>query len=424
MATVHVLTVSPSCGTPPQSPAFHIDTPRRGDTIPGYALDIAGWVCDPKDAVTAVEVHTPDRDAIRAPTEVHRPDVAAVLGVPGTDRCGFALRLDLLGLPLSDGARLYGIRRHGSPIPLAEILWRRTAVRSAFRPRIQPLLVTSMGRMGTTWLMQLLSALPGVVTHRRYPFETQPCRHWMQLFLRLTGHPAELPPPNTDWMQADPRLRFGAELTALRRWFSTDYVEQALTFCQASVEAFYERLALDHGIRKPTYFAEKAGSKPFTRLVREAYPEARELFLVRDFRDTFCSMQAFNAKRGYVSFQREAASSTEDHLAVLGRDAARLARHWRERQDSALLVRYEDLVREPVTTLRAIAQYLGLALSPGGCESAVRAASAQELEFHRTSASPSASIGRWRAALEPTLAERCHVAFAEALAAFGYDAAA
>lgn len=427
MATVEVLTVSPCHGHLAGALTFHIDTPHPGRVSSGYVLDIAGWVCHPEDAITAVELRTADRDALRVPVNVPRPDVAAALGRPPTaDRSGFACRLDLLGLPLADKARLAAVRPHAPPVPLTEIAWRRTGVRSAFRPCIQPVLVTSMGRMGTTWLVQLLSALPGVITHRQYPYETQACRYWMQLLLCLTGQPPEpvAQAPAAEWVQVDPRLRFGGELPGLCQWYAADYVERALAFCQAGVEAFYQRLVLDQGEAKPIYFAEKAGCKPFTRLVREAYPEGREIFLVRDFRDTFCSMQAFNAKRGYASFKRELAGSTEEHLAALGHDAGRLARHWRERHDRALLVRYEDLVREPATTLAAVARYLGLPSDARACEAALSRARGRDLDFHRTSASPAESVGRWRAALGPALAKRCNAEFAEALTAFGYTAAA
>ena len=39
-------------------------------------------------------------------------------------------------------------------------------------------------------------------------------------------------------------------------------------------------------------------------LIRELYPRAKEIFLVRDFRDMARSIMAFDAKRGYAGFGR------------------------------------------------------------------------------------------------------------------------
>ena len=39
--------------------------------------------------------------------------------------------------------------------------------------------------------------------------------------------------------------------------------------------------------------------------MRQLYPRAREIFLVRDPRDTLASMLAFNARRGFVDFGRD-----------------------------------------------------------------------------------------------------------------------
>ena len=57
--------------------------------------------------------------------------------------------------------------------------------------------------------------------------------------------------------------------------------------------------------------------------MRELYPAARELFLVRDFRDMIASMQAYNARKGFGDFGRETAAERR-HLA--GRAAPRSRR--------------------------------------------------------------------------------------------------
>jgi hypothetical protein len=50
-----------------------------------------------------------------------------------------------------------------------------------------------------------------------------------------------------------------------------------------------------------------------------------------------------------------------------------------------------------------------------------RARAPERQAGHRTTADETASIGRWREDLPPALQDACGEAFAEALAAFGYE---
>ena len=65
--------------------------------------------------------------------------------------------------------------------------------------------------------------------------------------------------------------------------------------------------------------------------MRELYPAARELFLVRDFRDMIASMRAYNARKGFGDFGRETAQSDAAWLADLRRGVVALRDAWRER---------------------------------------------------------------------------------------------
>ena len=96
---------------------------------------------------------------------------------------------------------------------------------------------------------------------------------------------------------------------------------------------------------------------------------------------------------------------------------------WQSRAESAHLIRYEDLIQRPVPTLAAAAKYLGIDQSPATLSEMLARASQDtpELERHRTSESASASIGRWRQDLDPSLRQTAAEAFNEALSAFGYD---
>ena len=83
----------------------------------------------------------------------------------------------------------------------------------------------------------------------------------------------------------------------------------------------------------------------------------------------------------------------------------------------------EELIQQPLPTLATVAEYLGIDQSPTTLSAMLERASQDtpELERHRTSESASASIGRWRRDLDPSLQQTAAEAFNEALSAFGYE---
>jgi LPS sulfotransferase NodH len=96
---------------------------------------------------------------------------------------------------------------------------------------------------------------------------------------------------------------------------------------------------------------------------------------------------------------------------------------WQARAESAHLIRYEDLIQQPLPTLARVTEYLGIDQSPTTLREMLARASEDtpELERHRTSESATASIGRWRQDLDPSLRQTAAEAFNEALSAFGYE---
>lgn len=158
-------------------------------------------------------------------------------------------------------------------------------------------------------------------------------------------------------------------------------------------------------------------------LTHELYPEAREIFLVRDFRDMVCSVLAFNEKRGYQAFWRELVDTDEEYVTRIVRvRLMELYRQWQARADRTCLVRYEDLVQRPLEVLPEILAYLGL---DGGSEVAEKmlaaaAVETPELRDHRTAPDAAASIGRWRRDLTPELQAVCRRELGDLLEAFGY----
>lgn len=328
------------------------------------------------------------------------------------DAGSVTLSVPLLALPAQ--CRLLLQMESGAAwIPLAEIGIQRQGLppRTAPKPDLpRPLLATSVGRSGSTLLMQLLSSHPDIAIHCEYPFET-----------------------------IEARKRFAAALDSYQRmcrgqWESKYRREGWERLLLTTIASHVRRADEEAGCwyadlhrrrtgssRPPVYYAEKNLGPAV--LVQEARPDAREIFLVRDPRDMICSTLAFIEKRGESGFGRQEVGSDLDYV----RHRAAMARPWviepwLNRGESALLVRYEDLVRDGHGSLARIFAYLGIDDTTEQVAGILAQAAepTEELRRHMTTSSPAASIGRWRHDLTPELQQACRREFADFLATFGY----
>jgi hypothetical protein len=132
-------------------------------------------------------------------------------------------------------------------------------------------------------------------------------------------------------------------------------------------------------------------------------------------------MQAYNARKGSGDFGRDKAGSDAAWLTHLHQNFLVLRAAWRDRGEPGSLVRYEDLVRDPASTLPPLLASLGLDAAPETVSSLIAAADAPELRGHGTAGSPEASIGRWRSDLSPELRLTVNEVFGDLLHEFGYE---
>jgi len=417
---------------------YELDEPRPGDTRSFHELTVSGWVTGHAEAAAAVEVRSADavtgRSLGKSPVGFERADVArAFPHLPAAAKSGFETGVSLLGLPPEFELNViawFGERR---PATIAVVRGRRTPISTEFDPTLQPLLVTSLGRSGSTWLMGLLSEHPDIVSYRPLEYESRVAASWMQLAHSLTSPGRYLRPvTGTDlhewhWWLADGPVPERPGDPGLEEFLSGDNVGAIVRFAQGRIDDFYQRVAALQGRSSPRYFAEKFMPDLAAAVTAEVYPNYREILLVRDVRDVICSIHAFNAKRGYPAFGRELATSDEEHLRGPMRDsAAALLESWRRRGDRAIVVRYEDLVRDPHALLGQTLEFLELDAS----DDTLRRMSAAvaraellipELSFHRTTAEATASIGRWKRDLSQALRTLCEETLAEFLETFGYE---
>ncbi|MGA2902511.1 MAG: sulfotransferase [Candidatus Korobacteraceae bacterium] len=323
------------------------------------------------------------------------------------------------------------VLENGLRMPVGRIRGRHRAVPSRFEPTIQPLLVNSLARTGTTWLMRLLLEHPSIAAFRVYPYEIQPGRYWMQL-VGAMAEPAyqaqalsKLGNFEPEWWAAQDPFQRGSlpQNAPWQQWFNSRFVEQVATLCQRSLEDCYREIATVQNQGSPIYFAEKHIPDEVPGIIWELYSKSREIFLVRDPRDMLCSIRAFNAKRGTLGFNRDLVASEEEYILRLGREGQQLLSGWKSRSQRACLVRYEDLVLQPIDTLREVLSYLEVESGNLLVEGMLRRAlvDTPELEVHRTSETARASIGRWRDNLDSSSQLLCEHVFVDLLKEFGYD---
>jgi len=413
--------------------AAGIETPLPRATVTGYRFNVRGWAVGRDQPVARIRIAQPRDPLGNAPVQGDRPDIGDQYpDQPWAARSGFQLTLGPLKLDPRFKLRVIAELEDGSTVKLATIRGRHRTLPDGYQSRLQPLLVTSLGRTGSTWLMRLLAEHPGVVTYRHYPYEVRPAKYWLHLFRILTAPPnpaKTVGQPNEFHVEA---LAAGANpfqapafpaLPALEDWGATIYASRLADFCQQSIDEWYGIVVAAQDEPDAVYFAEKHFPDDYPRLALGLFPRARELVLVRDFRDMAASMLAYNEQRGFDDFGRSGRDSDEAWIDALANGVNQLAAAWQRRSDRAHLVRYEDLITSPVATMRTAFAYLELDASDAAVEAVIARAAADpaELKKHQTTRDPAASIGRWRQDLSPELQAATNRRFRHALVAFGYD---
>jgi hypothetical protein len=207
----------------------------------------------------------------------------------------------------------------------------------------------------------------------------------------------------------------------LRDWMGTTYVEELIRFITQRIDALYEKLSAKEGKEQATRFVEKCPPDGPQTMLSEIYPRAREILLVRDFRDYVCSVRSW--RHGWEASRARYTSEAEWIKQSLARQV-RAASVYRRNRPQAMVLKYEDLVTRTEETLASLFAHLEVEGTPTTVASVIdRAETSSDQSItrgHQTSGGPAESIGRWKKDLEPRLQKACEEAFGEALAEFGY----
>jgi hypothetical protein len=413
---------------------FALDAPQPGAAADSYALDLRGWVVGADSPAVNVLLLRNGALLRRLPVELERPDVAtAHPGLAGAERSGFFGTLSALSLEQRFELQLDVRLEDKTRLPLAAVRGARAPLVSGFDPQLQPLVLTTLGRTGSTAVVRMLAAHPEVVAYRPFEYEPRVATYWIGVFKSLADPAAyrrQLAPTGTIngtwWLGEQSPLPRPARDPQLDPWLDVTAVGELAAFAQQRVERLYAEVAAAQGRPEAAFFVEKYRADAVPELVLELYPRAREVMLVRDFRDMIASMFAYNSKRGRAGFRRDQSASDRDYVINdVGVSVAAIADAWRRRSRSAHLLRYEDLILRPEETVQALLGHLGL--DAGAAAVAPMLASLQSRdggsEGHRTVADPRESIGRWRNDLSEEVAAACAEALGPSLETFGYEPA-
>lgn len=413
---------------------FTFDKPHLNYENDAPYLELSGWVFGKGVTVTRLVVVNESRNHLirNVPLSVNRPDVVQQFEKSAPPlNCGFNIFISTIGLASQTTLRVQALVNNVKPVEIAVItLQRPQKIRSDYQPKYQPLLVTSLGRSGSTWLMHLLGQSEQVALYDIYPYEAYASKYWLYSLLKVLSEPTNyltVTSPDDLFNLTVEWARQHLHDDRHHQWFYQHYLSQAIQFCQQSIDSFYQQaLEVQGKTEKTRYFAEKFGTWHANGIFHECYPQAKEIVLVRDFRDMLCSMLAFTKKRGNEQVRGFGVNLDQEHLATvktIKKSAQSLYDYWQENQARVLFIRYEDLLQYPETTLKEILTHLALPNTGEVIAKMLKQAAREnsEMKSHKTSKSPLQSIGRWQQDLSENMQQLCQTELTPILKAFGYE---
>jgi hypothetical protein len=402
--------------------------PSRGLYEGTYSFVVDGWVRSRDGSQVVIEATADGVLLAQASANAELEDTDRA---PWAEGSGFRLVLGSLRLPPEFKVAFEAVHPSGQRARLGFATGRRRRIVSPSSPAFRPVMVTTLGRTGSNWLLALFNQHPEIVVFRPFQYEAVLASYWAEV-LRALSEPSsymQIVLPQVDdgdwWLRCAPdrRLPIAKPGPEMARWLGHENVESLARFVRDRVDGFYVELTRDQGKTAATCFAEKS-TLTRARSIAELYPDGREIVLVRDFRDRMSSILAYNAQRGLQLWGHDSTTSDEEWFAHLRRQAIALLAYWQREKHRVHLVRYEDLIREPEPTLAGAFSYIGIEDGPELVRRTIEEASStlrHGQEFHRTTPSAEASIGRWKRDLTPERRAACAAAFDDVLAEFGYS---
>lgn len=407
-----------------------LDRPRPGPQAGGLGLSLRGRVLGRHLPIEVLEVWHRERLLARLPVG------AASAPPPGdprpwASRAGFDGFVPLLGLPDAYTLELRAIDAHWQRSPVGRIHGVRgeSLPPEADAPRAAPLLLTTYGRTGSTWLTHLLGQHPEVAAWRAFETETVVAESQVDLGVALASEASTRNALGARAMTAGWTL--GTTESVLPAHALGDRVEgyaagpatrEAFLFARRRGRALATTLLEDCGRPEARYWVDKCQHVNVLAAASELFPGTRELLCVREPLDTLCSMRAFGEGQEGEGFGRERLPDEASWVRWLGREFDDLGRLWHAADRGVTqLVRYEDLIRDPETTLARVFAHLDLDAGEEVVAGVITRAETSRRERqarHRTRSGR--SIGRHHEDLSTGLRELATACFTGYRDTFGY----
>jgi len=314
-------------------------------------------------------------------------------------------------------------------------LWRRISYKTAFAnasgaATVIPIALTSLGRSGSSVTLGHLGCHPEISVFQLFSGEAHYINYFAQTIKTLSSPGSYLNPIRSGYTFGDEMLVGNAEVaaqfepTADNLWFQQEYLPELRKFFSGKLAELYQwKKSSVHPGDAPSFVCEKFSPSGAVELVKEVFPEMKEVVLVRDFRDVLCSVLAFNRKRGFEAFGVEQFSDTEEYVRkCLAPSADILLERWHKAEGRAHLVRYEDFIMDRKQALVGMFAYIGTQSQDvrAVMETADRTQKDKQRKRHCTASDPIASIARYESELSPELIELCNETMEEPLREFGY----
>ena len=412
----------------PHIAAADLDYPKVGQRGVDHQMEIGGWVFGSQSPTVEVAVYDHQGvELLRTPCGIKRYD--AMPKAPGApeQNAGFWVPISIIANNCELRFTLIAILANGGHVPFATIAVKARTL-CEFQPTISPLLLTSLGRTGSTWVFGLLARHPEIIAIDPHHFDPRVATYWggiiaglaqPQSYMQMTTPGAM----NTNsWWLGSP-LSFGSNPpeAELLHYMHGTCVEAISDFGLRQIDGLYRHLSSAQGRQTPRYFVEKYVPRIERMTVRNLCPAAREIVLVRDPRDVICSALAFNKKRGYSSFGREAVQTDEEYVRWFRGSVEALANLLDSPVRPVHLLRYEELIQSPREGLRALFGFLGADFSDATIDHILQERSEEVLKDHRTTATPAESIGRWQADFTPAMRAAAQETLDPLLLRLGYQ---
>jgi hypothetical protein len=407
--------------------AFHIDSPTNGFPLTGFLLLLRGWIVGDylhNNKIRLWDTSISSPVCVSALNET-RPDVLAAHKLnESSEPCGFSFALNLLNLPPKSNLLLQLESANGDFTTFAELDIQRPRLQTTWVCKRNPILVNSLGRSGSSLLMKLLSKHPEIVIQSPHPYEARLAKFYVNQLLQryaeyLSGEvnypPGNLQAVNMHWLHHE----LSQQQSLSRQYFQLDFNELA-DFTIKAIDRAYAHVNDSEVTAKPSsrFYSEKSGSGHTARLMMELYPDGHEVFLVRDFRDMYCSMLQFSQQRQTDDFgwQRQHA---DEYMEVVAERVDQLRVSFESRTKTPAIIRYEDLLTKPRDTLQQLLTDMDLASDVDTIEKMCSVLHKQ-VEGHQTSKNAEASIQRWEKELNHKQQRHINDLLSHSLSTFGY----